>query len=150
MILKTASILFTLLAYFILLAHDAFPHHHEELKYIYSVNEPDDKSEHKHQNGEHHYHHDSQKEEKKAGHNHPFPGHHHISESNDIYITRTNLLELNNQIIDVSYLVFNKLFRIEFFKPPNIEGKLYEVPQFLITSLSYLEAFALRGPPAIA
>lgn len=141
-----------LLSFLVVLSHEMiFHHHHEELALDFSVScEHDANHKHKHHQEEKHSHnHDSKKEEKKKEQKHPFPFHQHISATNDVYIERTNLLESNIQIRDISFLVFTQLFRTEPSKPPNLEGKLYEEPPFLIPSLSYLEAFALRGPPAI-
>ncbi|MDF1547721.1 MAG: hypothetical protein P1P88_07850 [Bacteroidales bacterium] len=115
---------------------------------VSNVHDDDHELKH-HQEEEHQHHHDSEKEEKNTEHNHSFPFHQHISATNGVYIERTNLLESNTQVRDVSFLVFTQLFRTELPKPPNLEGKLYEEPPFLIPSLSYLEAFALRGPPSI-
>lgn|GEM_PF-3239623 len=140
-----------LLSFWVVLSHEMIVHHHhEDLALNFSVsNVHDDDHEHKHPNeGELPHSHDSQKENESPEHNHPFPFHQHISATNDVYIERTNRLESNTQIRDISLLVFIELIRTELSKPPNIEGKLYEEPPFLIPSLSYLEAFALRGPPS--
>lgn len=141
-----------LLSFLVVLSHEMIPHHHHEVTALNlsDSNVHNDNHELKHHQGEEHqHHHDSENEEKKTEHNHPFPFHQHLSVTNDIYIERTNLLESNTQIRDVSFIVFTQLFRTELSKPPNLEGKLYEEPPFLIPSLSYLEAFALRGPPSI-
>lgn len=130
-----------LLSLLVLLSHEMIDHHHDDLALIFSVTyENDDDHEHKH---------DSQKEEKSTEHNHSFPFHQHLSATNDVYIERTRLLESNIQFCDVSFSVFTELFRTELSKPPDLEGKLYEELTFLISSLCNLEAFTLRGPPAI-
>lgn len=136
------------------LSHEMIAHHHhDELSSDFFVTfEADIEHEHKHPRSRENQHNNidnSQQEEKDSEHNHPFPFHHHISATNDFTIERATILESNNQIRDISFLVFAELFRTEPAKPPNLEGKLYEKPPFLITSLSYLEAFALRGPPTI-
>ena len=141
-----------LLSFLLVLSHEMIAHHHHEAMGLnFSVsNALDEDYQLKHQHEEeHHHHHDSQKEEKKKEHNRPFPFHQHISVTNAVYIERTNLLESNTQIRDVSFFAFIELFRTELSKPPNLEGKLYEEPPSLIPPLSYLEASALRGAPAI-
>jgi hypothetical protein len=140
-----------LLSFLVVLSHEMIAHHHHEampLNFSDSIVHDDD-HELKHHQEEEHQHHDSEKEEKKKEHNHPFPFHQHFSSTNDGYIKRANILESNTQVRDVLFLVYTELFRTELSKPPNLEGKLYKEPPFLIPSLSYLEAFALRGPPAI-
>jgi hypothetical protein len=126
-------------------------HHHEDLVLNFSVGYVHDNGhEHMHpHDGKQPHSHDSQKENESSEHNHAFPVHHHILATNDFNIQRTNLLESNTQIRDASFLVFTQLFRTELSKPPNLEGKLYEEPPFLISSFCKLEPFALRGPPAI-
>jgi hypothetical protein len=141
-----------LLSFLVVLSHEMIAHHHHvDLALNFSdMYEHDDDHERKHPHeGEHQHNNDSQKEEKSTEHNPPFPFHHHISATNDFTIERTNLLESNTQIRDVSFLVFTELFRIEFIKPPNLEGKLFKEPPFLISSLCNPEAIALRGPPSI-
>jgi hypothetical protein len=128
------------------------PHHHHEslaLNFSVSYKYDDGRGLKHHQEEEHQHNNDPQKEENKTEHDHPFPFHQHLYDTNGIYIERTNLLESKTQIRQISFLVIAELFRTEFFKPPELEGKLYVEPPFLIPSLSYLEAFALRGPPAI-
>ncbi|PKP33120.1 MAG: hypothetical protein CVT99_01320 [Bacteroidetes bacterium HGW-Bacteroidetes-16] len=141
-----------LLSFLVVLSHEMIVHHHHvdlALNFSGTV-EHDDDHEHKHPHeGEHQHNNDSLKEEKSTEHNHPFPFHHHILATNDFTIERTNLLESNTQIREVSFLAFTELFRKEFLKPPDLEGKRFKEPPFLISSLSYLKASALRGPPAI-
>lgn len=141
-----------LLSFLVVLSHEMIAHHHHEALALNSsvgiVHDDDHELKH-HQEEEHQHHHDSEKKEKKTEHNHPFPFHQHISATNDVYIERSNLLESNTQLRDVSFLVFTQLFRTELSKPPNLEGKLYEELPFFIPLLSYLEAFTLRGPPSI-
>lgn len=139
-----------LLSFLVVLSHEMIAHHHDDLALNFSLTyEAYIEHEHKHPySRENQHNNNSQQEEKNSEHNHPFPFHQHISATNDVYIERTNLLESNSQIRDVSLLVYTELFRTELSKPPNLEGKLYEDPPFLLLSLSYLEAFALRGPPS--
>lgn len=141
-----------LLSYLVVLSHEMIAHHHHEAVALdFSVsNLHDDDHEFKHSHkGELPHSHDSQKENESPKHNHSFPFHQHISTTNDVYIERTNLLESNIQIRDVYSLFYAELFRIEFYEPPNLEARRFAEPPFLISSLSYLEAFALRGPPPI-
>tara|TARA_R110002050_G_scaffold85091_1_gene181555 strand:+ start:18309 stop:18761 length:453 start_codon:yes stop_codon:yes gene_type:complete len=139
-----------LLSFLVVLSHELIAHHHhDDLAFDFSTKyEHIDDDDHGHDKDNHHNH-DSQKENESSEHNHPFPFHHHVSATNDFNIERTSVLESNSQIRNVALLIFAKLFLVEFSKPPNIEGNLYGEPPFLIPSLSYLEAFALRGPPAI-
>lgn len=130
-----------LLSFLVVLSHEMIPHHHDDLALIYSVtHENDDGHEHKH---------DSQKEEKSTKHSHSFPIHQHLTASNDVYIERTRLLESNIQFRHFSFFVCAQLVRSDLSRPPNLEGKLYEEPTFLISSICSLEVFALRGPPVI-
>lgn len=130
-----------LLSFLVVLSHEMIPHHHDDLALIHSVaHENDDDHEHKH---------DSQKEEKSTKHSHTFPFHQHLTPSNDVCVERTRLLESSIQFRHVSYFVCTPLIRTDLSKPPNLEGKLYEDPIFLISSICSLEAFALRGPPVI-
>lgn len=136
----------------VVMSHEMiFHHHHDDFALNFSVTyEADIEHEHKHShNKENQHNNNSQQEEKNSEHSHPFPFHKHILATNDVYIERTKLLESNTHISNVLFLVFTELFRTELCKPPNLEGKLYEEPPFLISSLCKLEAFALRGPPAI-
>lgn len=135
-----------LLSFLVVLSHGMIAHHHHEAMALdFSVGYVhDDDHEIKHPHC-----HDSQKENENPEHDHQFPLHHHISATNDVFIERTNLLESNIQIRDVCSLYYFELFRIAFYKPPKLAGRLYKEPPFLISSLSYLEAFALRGPPSI-
>jgi len=141
-----------LLSFLVVLSHEMIVHHHHvdlALNFSGTV-EHDDDHEHKHlHEGEHQHNHDSQKEEKSTEHNHPFPFHHHILATNDFTIERTNLLESNTQVREVSLLIYTELFRTELFKPPDLEGKRFKEPPFLISSLCNPEAIALRGPPSI-
>jgi hypothetical protein len=128
-----------------------YHHHHEDLALnlsVSKVNDDDNKQKHSHE-GVHQHNHDSAKKEKSTEHKHPFPFHQHISATNDIYIERTNLLESNIQIRNISLLAFAELFSTEFLKTSGNESYLSKNPPFLISALCNLEAFALRGPPAI-
>jgi hypothetical protein len=141
-----------LLSFLVVLSHEMIAHHHhEDLALNFSDSyEQDDDLEHKHlHEGEHQHNHDSQKEEKDEEHNHPFPFHLHITAASNFNIERTNLLESNIQIRDISFLIFTEIFQLAFLKPPNIEGNLCGEPPFLISSLCNPEANALRGPPSI-
>lgn len=141
-----------LLSFLVVLSHEMIAHHHHEamsLNFsVSNVHDVNHELKHPHEDELPHSH-DSQKENESSEHNHPFPFHQHISATNDVYIERTNILESNTQLRDVSFLAFIELFRTELSKPPNLEEKEYKEPSFLIPSLSYLEAFLLRGPPAI-
>ena len=141
-----------LLSFLVVLSHEMIAHHHHEAMALdFSVgnlHDDDHERQHPHE-GELPHSHDSQKENESPEHHHSFPFHQHISATNDVYIERTNLLESNIHILDVCSLFYAELFRIEFYKPPKLAGKLYKERSFLINSLIYLDAYTLRGPPFI-
>lgn len=140
-----------LLSFLTVLSHEMIPHHHHEtLALNYSIGYKQDNHKHKLiQDRESHHHHDSENEEDNTEHHHPYPFHQHLSATNDVYIERTNLLESNTQIREISFFFVAEFFRLELFKPPEHKRKSYEEPLFLNPSLIYLKAFALRGPPSI-
>jgi len=141
-----------LLSFLVVLSHEMIAHHHhEDLALVFSVSYICDDN-HKHDNSQrdnHQHKHDSQKEEESKEHNHSFPFHQHITATDDIYLERTTLLESNIKLTDVSLFVFANFLRKVFLKPPNPEGNIIQDPPFLIYSFSYLEDFALRGPPNV-
>ena len=136
-----------LLSFLVVLSHELIAHHHHEgLALNFSVRgEHDDEH-----NNEKHHQHDSQDEEENSEHNHhSFPPHYHISATNYFDYTRTNIIDSNTQIQDISSFIVAHLFFINSSKPPNLAGNPYRELHFLISSLFYPAANALRGPPSI-
>ncbi len=140
-----------LLSFLIVLSHDIIPHHHDDLVLNYTHTSKHDEEcghNHHHMDG-HHHSNDSKNEKKSKEHNYPFPFHQHFSASNDIYINRSSLIESCTQIRNVLFLAYFDFFRIEIFKPSNLKIDYNKAPTFLLSLICNLEAFSLRGPPAI-
>ena len=144
-----------LLSFLVVLSHELINHHHHDLKaidlsLIHKQHEADDH----HHGDKHHHHHDSAEDKKKQKnpkeeHNHSFPFHHHLSETNDFVLVRTNHTQSNSQYqINVLYLALEVL-KSDVIEPINSTEKRYKDKSFLISSNYSPAANALRGPPSI-
>ena len=82
-------------------------------------------------------------------HNHPFPLHHHISATSDFVYARTNIVESNPLNKISSLFLVAVIFQADFFEPPCLSINPFKDKSFLISSIYYPAANALRGPPSI-
>lgn len=130
-------------------------HHHDTMvnNFSHSPDQVDDKTHH-HSDKHHHHHHDSddekpKKKDSEKEHNHPFPFHKHVSETNGFDYTRSNGLESNSQVRNIISYTVKDVFPDDFYEPPDLNQNIYEDKPFLITSHFKPGAITLRGPPSI-